>query len=159
MLSFSSLINNLHTSLLSLYIHMPLAAILLWTAIMLPPVTGITCYSNMCPFDEEVCQVVCQGSRHFCATFYELSLSGLKATLFGCLDDANGETVSTECVISQLRGGGFVCLCNTSLCNHINVPTSNTSTPSTSTPTSSATVHPETPTGLHPSEQRHVRTM
>lgn len=132
---------------------MPLTAILLWTAIMLPPVTGITCYSNFCLSGEEGCQVVCQGSHDFCAAFYELSQSGLKATLFGCLDDANGVTVSTECVLSQLRGGGFACFCNTSLCNHISVvPTSNTSTPSTSTPTSSATVHPETPTGLHPSE-------
>ena len=139
---------------------MALAAILLWTAIMLPPVTGLTCYSNICSIGEEVCQVVCPGSHQFCATVYELSQSGLKATYFGCVEDASGElTVSTECVIQQLRGLGLVCFCNTSLCNHISVPTSNTSTPSTSTPTSSATVHPETPTGLHPSEYRDVCTM
>ena len=136
----------------------PLAAIVLWTALMLPPVTGIMCYSTHCPNGESVCQENCPASFHFCAAFYNQKPSGgLEIALLGCLDGSVGEMVPANCAISSIGQGQVGCFCNTSLCNHIGVPVANTSTtsPTTSTPTpslGSARVRPEKPTGLGPSE-------
>ena len=133
----------------------PLAAIVLWTALMLPPVTGIMCYSTHCPNGKSVCQENCPASFHFCAAFYNQKPSGgLEIALLGCLDDSVGEMVPANCAISSIGQGQVGCFCNTSLCNHIGVPVSNTSTTSStmSTMSTPARVRPEKPTGLGPSE-------
>ena len=131
-----------------------LSVVVLWAALVLPPAAGITCYSSHCDGDEAVCQVTCPGRFHFCSAFYDVQPDGsIQPTLFGCLDDSLDTEIPETCLITATPDH-LRCLCNTSLCNNIGLPTKTTSPPLT-TPTSlpgPARVHESKPTGLDPSE-------
>lgn len=136
----------------------PLSVVVLWAALVLPPAAGITCYSSHCDGGEAVCQVTCPGRFHFCSAFYAIQPDGhIQPTLFGCLDDKLNTEIPDTCLITAVSDH-LQCLCNTSLCNNIGLPTNTTSSTAT-TPTPSpglAPVHEDKPTGLDPSEYGHL---